>query len=201
MTDVDFESSSKDLDDDPVVLVVDDEDDIRQTFRIYLQDEYEVREAAEGSEALMELGPEVDVMLLDRRMPGMSGDEVLEQLDDIFLDCHVIMATAVDPEFAIADMPIHDYLTKPVTKAELQATVEQLLMLDQYEELLGEYFAITRKYGTLKSNHSQEELDSDADFQYLDQRRSEIHDKIDAILTAFPDEEIADAFREIHSAP
>lgn len=65
------------------VLVVDDEPDVRLIARLVLQaDGYDVREVSSGAEALAELdasGPP-DVLLLDVRMPGIDGWEVLRRL-------------------------------------------------------------------------------------------------------------------------
>jgi len=59
---------------DATVLVVDDEPAVLEAFALYLESaDNDVRTVANGGEALTELGPEVDLALLDRRMPGMPG--------------------------------------------------------------------------------------------------------------------------------
>lgn len=183
---------------DPVVLVVDDEDDIVEMFTLYLEPNYEVRTASNGSEALVELDPDVDVMLLDRRMPEMTGDEVLDHLDEMPLDCYVIMVTAVDPEFDIVEMPIEDYICKPASKDEINQTIEQVLLLDEYESLLHEYFAVTKKYATLEANRELTEEDSDS-LATLDERRQAIRERIETTVADLPDETFTDALQEIHS--
>lgn len=113
-------------DEDPAtVLLVDDEESVLETYELYLETEgYDVLTADNGGEALVELDGDVDVLLLDRRMPGMSGDEVLEHVRDWELDCRVAMITAVDPDSDIVEMAFDDYLTKPISKDELLDTVE-----------------------------------------------------------------------------
>lgn len=64
----------------PTVLAVDDEPDLAELYRVYLDATYDVRIATGGEEALSMMDESVDVVLLDRRMPEMSGHEVLEAI-------------------------------------------------------------------------------------------------------------------------
>jgi CheY-like chemotaxis protein len=67
----------------PVVLVVDDDEDLAETCEYWLEaGQYEARVANSGEEALKVVDETVDVVLLDRRMPTLSGDEVLAELRD-----------------------------------------------------------------------------------------------------------------------
>ncbi|WP_311173658.1 bacterio-opsin activator domain-containing protein [Halobellus ordinarius] len=143
--------------DDPVVLVVDDDRDLTDTCAYWLREEYDVRVAYGGEEALEKMDDTVDVVLLDRRMPDLSGDEVLEAIDDRGFDCRVAMMTAVDPDTDIVEMPFDEYLVKPVGQDGLRETVEELLVRSEFDEEVREYFALesteealdTRKAGDL----------------------------------------------------
>jgi len=73
------------------ILIVEDEQSLAALHAHHLQDDYEARVAFTGGEALVELTSDIDLVLLDRRMPGMSGDELLEHIDDWESDCQVIM--------------------------------------------------------------------------------------------------------------
>lgn len=86
------------LDRDPVVLVVDDEEDLANLYSQWLSDDYAVRTAYNGEQALERLDETVDVVLLDRRMPGLSGDDALNRIREREYDCRVAMVTAVDPD-------------------------------------------------------------------------------------------------------
>lgn len=178
------------------ILVVDDEDDVRQTYELYIDSGgYEVELAANGGEALVELNDDVDLVLLDRRMPGMSGDEVLEHILDWNMDCRVIMVTAVEPSENIIEMGFDDYLTKPVSKDVVLDTIEQHLLFDRYETLLTEYHAVTRTYATLKSN-----LDSErSKLEQLEQERAQLREQLRDTVESFTDTEIQDVFTELHA--
>ncbi|OYR68853.1 DNA-binding protein, partial [Halorubrum sp. E3] len=77
------------------VLAVDDEPDLAELYRVYLDTAYEVRIATGGEEALSMMDDSVEVVLLDRRMPDMSGHEVLEAIRGEGYDARVAMLTAV----------------------------------------------------------------------------------------------------------
>jgi two-component system LytT family response regulator len=110
-------------------LIVDDERIARQELRRLLAAHTEIEiagEARTGEEALeliRRLDP--DVLFLDIRMPGMTGFEVLEQLDDV---PQVIFTTAYD-EYALRAFEVSalDYLLKPVEPARLAAAIRKLL--------------------------------------------------------------------------
>ena len=164
----------------PVVLIVEDEPDVAETYNLWLADEYEVRMAQSGDEGLAELDETVDVVLLDRMMPGLSGDKVLERIRERGLDCHVAMVTAVEPDFDILEMGFDAYLCKPIRSEQLHETVENLLKRSQYDDLLQEYYSLVEKQATLEATKSTAELaDNEA---YVDLR-----DRVDNLETDLGD--------------
>jgi DNA-binding response OmpR family regulator len=96
----------------PTVLIVEDESDLAALYAHYLSDHYTVKTANSGEEALKLFDGTVDVVLLDRKMPGLSGDEVLREVSRRGYDCRVAMVTAVTPQSDIVDFGIEDYLVK-----------------------------------------------------------------------------------------
>ncbi len=186
-----------DTDSEKTILIVEDEESLAALHAHHLQDDYEARVAFTGGEALVELTSEIDLVLLDRRMPGMSGDELLEHIDDWESDCQVIMVTAVDPDMDIIDMPCEGYLTKPVSKEDLLTAVEQAFLIDRYENLVMEYYETRKKYATLSAEFAPGELD-DERFEELETRLEELETEIGDTLDEFPDSDLSEAFRGIH---
>ncbi len=135
------------------ILVVDDEDATRDIFGIYLEEHgYQVRTAATGEEALAQLDDDVAVVLLDRRMPGLPGAAVLDEIRAGPHSCRVAMVTAVAPQDDLLELPVDDYLIKPLSGETLVERVEQLIILDTYETLLTEYHRVSRIHNQLSAN-------------------------------------------------
>ncbi|PYN87790.1 MAG: sigma-54-dependent Fis family transcriptional regulator [Candidatus Rokuibacteriota bacterium] len=107
----------------PVVLVVDDDPGVRESFRLILEDHYDVVDVPDGPSALdVVRASAVDLVLLDIRLPGMDGIEVLERIKALDEGIEVILVTAVKTvRTAVAAMKLgaFDYLTKPFEEDEL----------------------------------------------------------------------------------
>jgi DNA-binding NtrC family response regulator len=161
--------------DPPTVLVVDDEADVTEVYSLWLATgEYEVRTGTGGRAALETIDESVDVVLLDRRMPELSGDEVLERIREQGYDVRVAMVTAVDPDFDLVEMDFEAYLTKPVMEDDLHDTVEQLLELD--DETRRERHALEEKRSILRRQKSADELDESDAFEELNERLERLND-------------------------
>lgn len=114
-------------DENTKVLLVDDEPELVDIYEMWFEERYETRTAHSGQQALAEFDEDIDVVLLDRRMPGMSGDEVLERLREDGHDCLVVMVTAVEPDQGIVELPFDEYVVKPADRSELLGTVDRAL--------------------------------------------------------------------------
>lgn len=110
------------------ILIVDDEKASRKTMGDILRLEgYQVTTEAGGEEALKTLNKEVfDLMLLDLKMPGMNGLEVLKEATQVAPDMKVVMLTAhgsLESAIEALRQGAHDYLLKPAAPHEILASV------------------------------------------------------------------------------
>ena len=120
------------------VLVVDDEDGIRQALNRFLSRlGYRVLQAASAAEALDQQAAELPhAMLSDIRMPNMTGVELVPKALAHDADLAIIMLTAIDePRTAIECLKLgaYDYLIKPVDLDELQLSLQGALRQRQLE--------------------------------------------------------------------
>jgi len=97
------------------VLVVDDDSGLRSLYRCWLSSSYEVQTAADGVGALQQLDETVGVVLLDREMPNKDGIAVARELERMDIDPVVVMISGVEPGPELLDIPVDDYLEKPVS--------------------------------------------------------------------------------------
>ncbi|MEZ3143867.1 response regulator [Halobaculum sp. MBLA0143] len=162
----------------PTVLIVDDETDLTTLYAAWLESEYDVVTATSGAEALATLDGGIDVALLDRRMPETSGDEVLAEIRRRDIGAQVAMLTAVEPDANITEMQFDDYVTKPVERQEVHATVEVLLERRTYDRHSRRFFSLASKKAALESanEHDTDEYDEIVD------RMGEIRDEMDDTL-------------------
>jgi two-component system response regulator AdeR len=176
----------------PLVLVVEDEPDLADLYAAWLGDEYRVRTAYGGQEALEQIeeaDDDVDAILLDRRMPGLSGDEVLSAVRERGINCRVAMVTAVEPDFDILKMGFDDYLVKPVTSDTLKETVVGLLRRGEYDTEMQELFSLTSKKAMLEAEKSATELADNDEYQRLTDRIEELRSQADESLDAVTEDE------------
>jgi len=114
------------------ILVVDDEPGVRSVLqRMLAQAGYEAVTADNGAEALdrVSLG-EVNLILLDIKMPDISGMEVLAKITAEYPDVAVIMVTAViDIQVAVEALKLgaYDYITKPFNRDEVIQKVRKAI--------------------------------------------------------------------------
>jgi DNA-binding NtrC family response regulator len=154
----------------PVILVVDDDPGVRESFRLILEDHYDVVDVPDGPSALdvVRTSP-MDLVLLDIRLPGMDGIEVLERIKAIDDRAEVILVTAVKTvRTAVAAMKLgaFDYLTKPFEEDELlslasraleRRTLErevallrsELARTHDFDEIVGEHPVMERLHGLI----------------------------------------------------
>ena len=121
------------------ILIVDDDPDIRKVLEILLKEKYFVSQAADGPSAIacLRANPQIDLVILDVMMPGMSGYDVCSELRKIsnvpilFLTAR----TAEDDRLTAYSSGGDDFLSKPFSPGELTAKVVSLLR--RYREYRG----------------------------------------------------------------
>ena len=107
------------------ILIVDDDKEFREEFREFLSG-YEIREAANGQEALdiLRKAHDVDLMILDVNMPGLGGAGTLPRLRALRPSLPVLLATGRADQTAqdlVQGHPFVTLLSKPFGMKELQA--------------------------------------------------------------------------------
>jgi DNA-binding NtrC family response regulator len=113
------------------ILIVDDDPLLQASLEEVLSENYDARIVGSGEEALRVLqSTDVDLTLLDIRLPGITGIETLGRIREATKDAAVIMMTAYeDVKSVISSMKLgaFDYLVKPLDIEELELIIERAL--------------------------------------------------------------------------
>lgn len=119
------------------ILIVEDDTDINQLLaKMMKQAGYQTIQAFSGTEALLLAQQEmVDLVLLDLMLPGISGEEVLNQLRQVYqLTCHILILSAksfLGDKVYLFSLGADDYITKPFEPMEVLACVQANLRRGQ----------------------------------------------------------------------
>ncbi|MBI4868548.1 MAG: hybrid sensor histidine kinase/response regulator [Candidatus Wallbacteria bacterium] len=140
----------------PRILVVDDDPGVRMVLRAYLENTYEVVEAEEGQQALdLMLQQSMDLVLLDVKMPGMSGYDLCRMLKgrtaEEFLP--VLLLSALDQQESRNEglsAGADDFLSKPVDRRELLLRVAAFLKIREQAGLIRKQLADLKRVQYLK---------------------------------------------------
>lgn len=165
------------------ILIVEDEEHLADLFGIWLQEQFEVHVAYSGENALEIFVEEpIDIVLLDRRMPGLSGTEVLQSIRESGDAQQVIMVTAAQPTEDLASTDVDDYLIKPIDRTKLLKAVEAAELVLTYEDSLTELLSLTAIKTTLEANIDKTELEKEDQYGDLLQRIRELEEEADTTL-------------------
>jgi DNA-binding response OmpR family regulator len=101
----------------PVILVVDDEPVISETFRAIFEDNFEVLTSSSGKDALDRIAKNsINLIFLDISIPDMNGIQVLSRIKEYNKDLPVIIITGIDNQNTIMEarrLGASDYVHKP----------------------------------------------------------------------------------------
>src|SRR5580658_539133 len=159
------------------LLVVDDEEGPRQSLKVIFKDDYDLLMAEDGPTAIELIQKhEIDVAVLDIRMAGMSGIEVLERLKYVNPNIEAIMMTAFETTDTIRQalrLRACDYINKPFDIATIRGAVAQAM---QRRRLEGEIHSSAEKVQELLSELQDQKIEEQIAKTRGDIYASIIHD-------------------------
>lgn len=109
---------------DGTILFVDDEPAILQVYELLFGSEYDVITVQSGKQAVDAFGPHVDLAVLERELPEVSGDDVVQTLRGESHQTPVAFVSALDPD-PDSTVEYDEYLTKPIENDELRSVIER----------------------------------------------------------------------------
>ncbi|NUE01767.1 response regulator [Halorubraceae archaeon YAN] len=166
------------------ILVAEDEPGLRELYRIWLGNKWNVRLASDGEEAIKKFDSDISAVLLDKRMPHVDGTDVATEIR-AQSPCPIAMISADVPTTDILSGPLDAYLCKPVTSETVSIAVDRLLALRTFNSCVREYFALSMKLQAIEQECGPLPHENDPTYQ-------EAKDRV-ASLSAHVSELIDDA--------
>ena len=163
------------------VLIIEDEENLADLYALWLTTDYDVRTTYSGERGLEQASEEIDTVILDRRMPGISGDEVLHAIREGDYDCCVVIVSAVTPDFDVLGMRFDDYLVKPVDRDELHAAVERMRAKATYDDTVQEYLRLATTEAKLQAEKTVQELQTNDEYADLQRRIAGLRPDADGV--------------------
>lgn len=180
---------------EPVVLIAEDQRHLADLFGSVLTDDYHVRIAYDGETAIDLYDAAVDVALLDRNMPGISGDEVLHHIRDASGVCGVAIITAIGPTLDVADLGFDEYIVKPIGIKELGSLVETLRQRTECDEAIRRYYRLTTKVALLEEHLDPADLAASEEYQRLQTELAEIDRIVSVTIDGLDSEDVGAILR------
>lgn len=164
------------------ILIIDDTDGCRDLYTLWLESDHDVRTAPNGTVALEEIDPDVDLVLLDRNMPGPSGLDVAAEIRTNGYDCQIIMISSEIANFSIPESPVDEYIRKPASRGTLESAVEEIATQHAYQSALLECFAVSATVGRVEANAPPERLESVEEYLKLREQAERKRAQAETIL-------------------
>ena len=113
------------------ILICDDEEGIRESFKLILEKDYDLSFAIDGNDAIRAVKKDpVDLVIMDIKMPRMDGIETIRKLKHTTPDTKVLVTSgykSVETAQEAVAAGAADYIVKPFERAEILSTVKKIL--------------------------------------------------------------------------
>lgn len=108
------------------VLLVEDEEQLRSYYAEWLSDGCEVREAGSIDEAVAKFDRDVDIAILDRRLPNGHAEGLVPRFSDRNPDCKFALISGVSPNWDVMDVDFDAYVEKPIREEDFDSLLASL---------------------------------------------------------------------------
>lgn len=176
-------------------FIIGDDRRVVETYEGWLADDYDVRTAGSG-EAVLERMTEfkTDVVVLERRTPGLSGDEVATRLSENGYDAQAIVVTATLSSPETATPHTLNYVTKPIGKERPRSTVETATPIRTDDDDITELLALIARQQAVKRAVPTDERVASDEFDRLMSKIDDPQDSIDDTMAELWSQSATDPF-------
>lgn len=183
--------------DQDTVLIVEDEPSLAELFSHRLEDDYDTTIANHAGDAIAHIDAETDYVFLDRKLPGMSGDKVLEYIVENSFDANVIIVSAINPDQNVIHDVYDEYLVKSVDEGELREAIDRVDMKNRLIELLGKYVRKAETWEAVRSRLNTPESDANVDLAMIEDDLDELAAEFATLSANLSDSKVTDILCEL----
>lgn len=162
----------------PEVLIVEDNKPQSKMYKRWLEPAYETRTANTRSEIFDEISDSTEIVLLDRKLPSTSAEELLTS-SDVFDGKQVIMITGIEPGIELIQLDITDYILKPISKEDLHDAVNKAVKAARGTENDRELVALVSKKRVL--DRKPRGIRESGEYKELMERIENLKEDMDAL--------------------
>ncbi|OYR59000.1 HalX domain-containing protein [Halorubrum halodurans] len=153
-------------DPDATVLIIEDDREEAESYAGWL-DDYDVRLAADGENALAGLDGDVDVILLDGDLSDPPSEELLGRLRARSLDCQIALLSGAQVGSDVLRLDIDEYVPRPLNREELRETVRRLADHGAVAGSVETYLSLVSRRRRIEARRSDEDLTDDERYREL----------------------------------
>jgi len=135
------------------VLILEDERMVAEILADYFSDLYDVQYVRTGEEALEAYTDDIDLTIIDRKLEGMSGDDVAARIREEHEEGLIFCVSGVEPDDDICDLEYDDYIHKPVEEDDMKVRLELLFNRAELDTTAREYLSLRSKQIALTAAH------------------------------------------------
>ena len=146
------------------ILVIEDDKNINEMItKLLTTNQYQVKSAYSGTEALLVHNKNIDLILLDLMLPGKNGEEIIKELKQIHLVPVIVMSAIsnIEKKLNLFSLGANDYITKPFNNEELLARIKVWLSMKGHIEsdiLKFKDIELSKSNYTVMCNHKKVNL-------------------------------------------
>ena len=165
-------------DDKIKILVIEDNKEQAEMYKRWLEPKYLAEVAKSYDEALRKYREDQRIILMDRNLENSKAEDLINSLDGI-TDSNIVLITGMEPDLSLLDMPIKDYLIKPIGREKLIKTVNKILEVDKRTDKDKELLGLLSKKRVLDNKSS--EVREKEEYHELVDRIEELKNELDNI--------------------
>ena len=151
--------------DGPVVLLVENDPELVERHAEWLADDYAVRTAIDGETALERFDDDVDVVLLDRQLPDMSGGGLIGRIRTREGDPAIGMLVGREPDRRVRQLDVDEFAVTPLDRGAFQTLAAQLDRRRAVDEAIEAYLSLLDRKHELESRADTADIDADTDYR------------------------------------